>query len=116
MKIPQRILTNGEELIMKVVWDSTSAIENNGEVTCGEIQQILREQYNVDYKETTIYTFLTHLKEKGFISADKKGVYFYRPVISETDYLRIEFSRLNKLWFHGDKAKLEWFIAENDLG
>lgn len=48
---------------MKCVWDAGE------DVTCAQIKEVLKEKYELDYKDTTVYTFLSNLKKKGFVDS-----------------------------------------------
>lgn len=74
-------LSDCETLIMICVWESDQA------VSVKQLQeQLLR--FGKDYKETTIYTIIKNLENKGYLSREKRGASYYTPVISKKDFLR----------------------------
>lgn len=106
-------LTNCEEIIMKTIWDGVK--ESAEGITCAEIRNVIESLYGIAYKDTTVYTFLTHLVDKGFVTTHRKGILFFEPAISEEEYLVSKFRQLNQLWFHGNKDKLNEFVVQHDL-
>ena len=93
-------LTDCELATMKCVWD---AKEN---ITVPEIVEKLKENYGLDYKPTTVYTFVKKLYDKGFVDYFKRGVKFYYPVRTEEDYIQSELKRTREFWFDGSRAEL----------
>ena len=61
--------------VMKCIWDLKS------EVTCAQVMEKLKEDYGLIYKDTTVYTFLKNLINKGFVTSEKKGITYYTPEI-----------------------------------
>ena len=51
-------LSECELITMKCIWDAKEPI------TCQEIMQKLLVEYELEYKDTTVYTFLKNLKER----------------------------------------------------
>ncbi len=89
-------LSECEMVTMRCVWDLGES------ATAFNVINMLAEDYGMVYKETTVYTFLTKLKEKGFVDTRKKGVTYYVPLISETEYLKKVAKKYLDFWFHGD--------------
>lgn len=93
-------LTECELNIMKCVWDAGDP------VTCPEIMARLLEEYELDYKDTTVYTFLKNLKLKGFVTSERKGMTYYKATRDEKEYRNDMLERTRKFWFNGSTAKL----------
>ncbi|MDR2889488.1 MAG: BlaI/MecI/CopY family transcriptional regulator [Lachnospiraceae bacterium] len=92
--------------IMKTVWARTTPISSS---------DIVRElMAQKGWKETTIYTLISRLVEKGFLTQQKqKQVSYYSPTISAQDYvLEQTHSFVNKL-FGGDARKLISMLCES---
>lgn len=87
-----------ELTVMKCIWDL------EGEVTCAQVMEKLKEDYNLTYKDTTVYTFLKNLINKGFVSSEKKGITYYTPVRSEKDYRTDILKQAKKFWFKDSAA------------
>ncbi len=91
-------LSECEMVTMRCVW-------NLGEdATAFNIINMLSEDYGLSYKETTVYTFLTKLKEKGFVKTVRRGVTYYVPLVSEQEYQRKMAKQYLSFWFHGNVA------------
>jgi predicted transcriptional regulator len=92
--------------IMKAVW------KRPGPISSSDIVRELTAQRG--WKETTIYTLISRLVEKGFLSQKKqKNVSYYAPTISEQDYtLEQTHGFVDKL-FGGDARKLISMLCES---
>ena len=87
-----------ELTVMKCIWDL------KGEVTCAQVMTKLKEDYGLTYKDTTVYTFLKNLINKGFVSSEKKGITYYTPIRSEVDYRTDILKQAKKFWFNESVA------------
>lgn len=83
-----------ELTVMKCIWDLKS------EVTCAQVMEKLKEDYGLIYKDTTVYTFLKNLINKGFVTSENKGITYYTPVRSEVDYRTDILKQAKKFWFN----------------
>ena len=99
-------LTDCELTAMKIVWDAEEPI------TCPEVISILSSKYGLNYKETTVYTFLKNLKEKGFIDSYRKGITYFVPLRSEAEYRAEELRKACKFWFNGSLPEFIVTLAE----
>ncbi len=86
-------LSECELVTMKCVWDA------QGPVTCQEVIAELRTVYGLEYKDTTVYTFLKILKQKGFIDSYRKGITFYQPIRAEVEYREGQIRKMLDFWF-----------------
>lgn len=86
-------LTECETLTMKCIWDA------GREVTCEEIVSQLKEKYGVEYKDTTVYTYLHKLIEKKFIDCVSHGRKHYFPIVQEDDYIAEYLGFMRSFWF-----------------
>lgn len=93
-------LSECELITMKCIWDAGEPI------TCQQIMEKLRNVYNLDYKDTTVYTFLKNLKEKGFVTSYRRGLTYYEPVRSEQEYRDEQLKKAEDFWFNGSSFKL----------
>ena len=91
-------ISDSELLVMKCVWDSGEG------ATCADVIESLKNM-GYEYKATTIYTFLNHLKIKGHIDSYKKGkgVTYYKAKTSYDEYLRDFIKDTMNFWFRGQK-------------
>lgn len=99
MQIKKYELTECEQTIMKCIWDAGEPIP------CSSIIKELKEKYKLDYKDTTVYTFLKNLKEKGFIESERKGITYYTPLRQEEEYRAEILRKTNEFWFNGSLAE-----------
>ncbi len=74
-------LTNTEQTIMKCIW------ELDKDVTVADILKCLKERYHKEYARTTISVFMSYLRDKGYVTYEKKShAFIYRPLVSENEY------------------------------
>lgn len=93
-------LSEFELLTMKCIWDAKDSI------TCQEIMAKLREEYGVDYQDTTVYTYLKKLTRKGFVSSYRRGVIFFEAIRSEEEYRSEQMEKMKRIWYGGDSKKM----------
>lgn len=74
-------LSDCELLVMKCLWDVGSPM------SVAELIVRIEKMYDKKYKETTVYTFLKRLRDKGYVSSYKKGTSYFSPLVSEDEYL-----------------------------
>lgn len=95
-------LSECELTTMKCIWDAGEP------VTCQWIMERLRREYGLEYKDTTVYTFLKNLKEKGFVSSYRKGITYFQPVRDELSFREAQLKKAEDFWFGGSTSK---FVA-----
>ncbi len=85
--------------IMKAVWKRPVPVSSS---------DIVKELTAVKgWKETTIYTLISRLVEKGFLSQTKqKQVSYYSPTVSEHDYTLGQTQNFIDKLFGGDAKEL----------
>ncbi|MBR1815716.1 MAG: BlaI/MecI/CopY family transcriptional regulator [Lachnospiraceae bacterium] len=93
-------LSECELIVMKCVWDG------NGDITCAEVIEKLKTKYGLDYAETTVYTFLKNLKNKGFIETYKNRITRFKPIRSEEEYRNEMLKKSIDFWFDGSTSQL----------
>lgn len=93
-------LSDCELTTMKCIWDSDKPI------TAHEIIRQLKKNYGLVYKESTVYTFIKKLKDKGFASSYRNGVTFYFPIREEEEYRSILLNRAREFWFKGSTTAM----------
>lgn len=97
-------LTNTEQMIMKCIWD----IGDN--VTVADLLECLKTEYGKKYARTTISVFMSYLRDKGYVTYEKRShAYVYRPLVSEEEYQREVMKRYQKNSFSG--SAVEFFRA-----
>ncbi len=92
--------------IMKVVWG------NENPSTSSDIVRTLKALKG--WKETTIYTLISRLVEKGFLAQKKqKQVSCYSPTISEQEYALEQTQDFIDKMFGGDAKQLVSMLYES---
>lgn len=109
-------LTNSEYEVMKIVWES------DHDITLQEVLSLCAIKYQKIWKRTTVATFLAHIIEKGVATSYRKGRYFYyKPVINENEYKKLETGNLINFWYDGSASNLvvslleQEFLTKDDL-
>lgn len=74
-------LTNTEEMIMKCLWNLGM------EASVADLLDSLKENFGKAYARTTISVFMSYLRDKRYVTYEKKGhAFVYHPLISEQSY------------------------------
>jgi BlaI family penicillinase repressor len=95
-------LTLPEELTMQAIWRS-------GEASVKTFMENLDEP--APY--TTVASTVKNLEKKGYLSARLAGnVYFYKPLVSESDYKKKFMGKLVKEYFDNSYKELVNFFVE----
>ena len=99
-------------LIMNIVWEAP------GEISVQELIDQLNEKYQKAYARTTVVTFLSKLKDKGYIDTYRKGKPAYIVVrITEDEYRREILKSNVEFWYNGNTVDMIATICESqDLG
>lgn len=71
-------ITNSEVEVIRVLWEAGC------ELRLADIRKTLEQ--TSDWEISTIKTLLRRLCEKGVVIATKKEVFYYKPLVSETEY------------------------------
>jgi len=99
-------ITDSELEILRVLWAS----EN--ELTFTDIRTILVEQ--TDWEVSTIKTLLRRLCKKEVVLATKEEVFYYKPLISEKEYLEYSTQSLIDRVFLGSAKNLVASLLGNN--
>jgi len=84
VKYPQ--LPEAEFTVMQTVWEQEAPISSS------QVAELLKPARG--WKHQTVYTLLTRLVEKGFLSSEKRGKErYYLPLMEREAYLRQETGR-----------------------
>ncbi|MDR3644291.1 MAG: BlaI/MecI/CopY family transcriptional regulator [Clostridia bacterium] len=90
---------NSEAEIMKILW------ERKGKpATSPEIHKALKDK--VEWTRSTILTLLRRLVEKGFVSCEKKDLFYYSPLVSEEEYKHYQTRNLIDRIYDGSVKNL----------
>lgn len=94
-------LTATEQMIMKCIW------KLGGNASVADLLNSLREQYGKTYARTTISVFMSYLRDKGYVTYEKRShAYVYNPVVSEEEYQREVLLRYQETTFGGSVTEL----------
>ncbi len=93
-------LSECELATMKCVWDMEEP------VTASEIMHRLKDVYGMSYKDTTVYTFLKKLMDKGFVTCYRRGVMFYQPARTLAEFRRETVQKNCDFWYEGSPSKM----------
>ena len=77
-------LSNGELMVMEVLWEG-ECLDENGEIQALELSKVLKEKY--DLGKTSCYTFFGRLLEKGAITR-RYPKYTMKPIVTREEALQ----------------------------
>ena len=96
--------------VMQVIWDL------GPEMNQPEIKDELEIRKSRTYGRTTIATWVTRLKENGFVNCRPHGkVTYYYPLIEREEYMKLELEHFARRFFSGsyNQAILSFARAED---
>ena len=99
-------ITDSELEVMKLLWQSDKAL------SITEFREELQESKG--WEPATIKTLVSRLVSKGVIRQEKRNVYYYSPLISETEYNAWATSDLIKRLYNGSARKLVSALVHSD--
>lgn len=104
-------LTNTEQMIMKCIW------ELGDNVAVADLLERLKTEYGKEYARTTISVFMSYLRDKGYVTYEKRShAYIYKPLISEEDYQAELIKRYQKTGFGGSPVEfIRTFLGNQEL-
>ena len=101
MKEEEQFLSEGEALIMKVIWKQSE------DITISELVDILNLDYEKDYKRSTVVTFLNRMVGKGFIRIWHKGRLAYIHALrTKEDYQHQLLEKQRDFWYDGSSSEM----------
>lgn len=98
-------ITDSEVEVIRVLWEAGC------ELPLAEIRKVLEEKS--DWDTSTIKTLLRRLCNKGVVSATKKEVFYYKPLVSEEKYTEYTTQRLVDRLYAGSTKNLVASLLEN---
>lgn len=100
-------LSQAEFEVLKVLWDHAPATVRD------VMNELHTRRRKVAY--TTVLTFLTRLKQKGFVTTSKQGqAYLYRPRVSRDRIVRSRLTEMIDQLFDGAAAPLVLQLMETE--
>ncbi len=97
-------IMDSEYEVMKVLWSENP-------LTANEVYAILSEKKK--WSKSTVITLINRLIDKGVVNGTKRGVYFYEPLISETEYKNYHADNLLNKLFNGSAKNLLIYFCDN---
>ncbi len=91
-------LTEGEEMVMKAVWDCKK------EPVLSEVVERVNCVYGKNWKPQTVSTFLAKLVRKNYLKMQRDGkIYTYKILVKERMYSKEQLKRLYIFLYKNDK-------------
>lgn len=101
-------ITDSELEVLRVLW------ANENELTFTDIRTILVER--TDWEVSTIKTLLRRLCKKEVVLATKQEVFYYKPLISEAEYLEYSTqSLIDRVFLGSAKNLIASLLGNNKL-
>ena len=91
-------ITDSEVEVMRILWEAGEALP------MAEIRKTLEQSSK--WETSTIKTLLRRLCEKGAVLATKKEVFYYEPLVSESEYNEYTTQSLIDRLFSGSAKNL----------
>lgn len=91
-------ITESEVQVIRVLWEA------GGELPIADIRKTLEQTSK--WEASTIKTLLRRLCEKGVVLATKKEVFYYKPLVTETEYNEYTTQSLINRLYSGSAKKL----------
>lgn len=108
MHTPAGKISDSELEVMRVLWDADSALP------VAEIRRILQARRG--WESTTIKTLVQRLVNKGAVLQEKRGNYFYSPLVTEKEYNEWATDDLiNKLYCGSAKRLVAALVQSDEL-
>ncbi len=99
-------ISDSELEVMRVLWEVGDALP----IT--EIRQILRDRKG--WEATTVKTLVQRLVGKGVLEQEKRKVFYYRPLVSESEYSDWAVNGMVRRLFRGSAKALVATLVQSD--
>lgn len=99
-------ISDSELEVMRVLWEAGDALP----IT--EIRQILRNRKG--WEATTVKTLVQRLVGKGVLEQEKRKVFYYRPLVSESEYSDWAVNGMVRRLFRGSAKALVATLVQSD--
>lgn len=99
-------ISDSELEVMKVLWQAGEALPVN------QIRETLRQSRG--WEATTVKTLIGRLTAKGVIRQEKRGVFYYTPLVSEEEYNSRATENLIRKLYHGQAKDLVAALVASD--
>ena len=99
-------ISDSELEVMRVLWEAGDALP----IT--EIRQILQDRKG--WEATTVKTLVQRLVSKGVLEQEKRKVFYYRPLVSESEYSDWAVNGMVQRLFRGSAKALVATLVQSD--
>ena len=99
-------ISDSELEVMRVLWEAGDALP----IT--EIRQALSERKG--WEATTVKTLVQRLVGKGVLEQEKRKVFYYRPLVSESEYIDWAVNGMVRRLFRGSAKALVATLVQSD--
>ena len=99
-------ISDSELEVMRVLWEAGDALP----IT--EIRQALSERKG--WEATTVKTLVQRLVGKGVLEQEKRKVFYYRPLVSESEYSDWAVNGMVRRLFRGSAKALVATLVQSD--
>lgn len=99
-------ISDSELEVMRVLWEAGDALP----IT--DIRQILHDRKG--WEATTVKTLVQRLVGKGVLEQEKRKVFYYRPLVSESEYSDWAVSGMVQRLFRGSAKALVATLVKSD--
>ena len=106
MDVLSEKISDSELEVMRVLWEAGDALP----IT--EIRQILHDRKG--WEATTVKTLVQRLVSKGVLEQEKRKVFYYRPLVSESAYGDWAVNGIVRRLFRGSAKALVATLVRSD--
>ncbi len=99
-------ISDSELEVMRVLWEAGDALP----IT--DLRQTLRERKA--WEATTVKTLVQRLVSKGVLEQEKRKVFYYRPLVSESEYSDWAVNGMVQRLFRGSAKALVATLVQSD--
>ena len=99
-------ISESELEVMRVLWEAGDALP----IT--DIRRILQDRKG--WEATTVKTLVQRLVSKGVLEQEKRKVFYYRPLVSESEYSDWAVSGMVQRLFRGSAKALVATLVRSD--
>ena len=99
-------ISDSELEVMRVLWEAGDALP----IT--DIRRILQDRKG--WEATTVKTLVQRLVSKGVLEQEKRKVFFYRPLVSESEYSDWAVNGMVQRLFRGSAKALVATLVQSD--
>ena len=99
-------ISDSELEVMRVLWEAGDAL------SITDIRQILHDRKG--WEATTVKTLVQRLVGKGVLEQEKRKVFYYRPLVSESEYSDWAVSGMVQRLFRGSAKALVATLVKSD--